>query len=93
MLPPVTASGTAITTVNGRTYTCAPGSYLDVPDFDGNMLAANGWIVSTPLGTSTTANRPTAPLVAGMRYLDTTLGYTIVWDGATWRNPTSGASV
>ena len=92
MMPPATAVGTKSTTVNGRTYTCAAGSFIDVPDFDGNMLAANGWIVAASGGASSTANRPVG-VRAGYRFHDTTLGYDIIFDGATWRNPTSGAAV
>ena len=53
--------------------------------------------------TGTTAQRPVlgvdndvmaAPqLPAGFHYLDTTLGYLVVWDGASWRNPATGAAV
>ena len=41
---PTAASQTSITiTVNGRTYTCAVGSSIQVPDFDALALSANGW--------------------------------------------------
>jgi hypothetical protein len=54
MPPPVVVNQTV--TVNGRTYSGAPGVTLDVPDFDAGPLAANGWIRVGPSGT--TAQRP-----------------------------------
>lgn len=105
MLPVVTPAGTnpshLTTTVNGRSYTAVAGTTADVPDFDASELEANGWMkVSGPLsvGSGTTANRPTTmpdgrAIPARSTYLDTTLEYIVVYDGATWRNPSSGASV
>lgn len=78
-------------TVNGRTYTCALGSTIDVPDQDGLVMTHNGWVAAAPMAASTTA-RPAAPF-KGQTFHDTTLGYNIVWDGKAWRNPTSGAAV
>jgi hypothetical protein len=49
--------------------------------------------------TGTAAQRPTAtesgvqPLPAGCHYLDGSLSKLIVWDGATWRDPSSGTAV
>ena len=40
-----------------------------------------------------TAARPTDALFAGACYTDTTLGCVVVYDGASWRNPVSGAAV
>ncbi len=107
MLPPVRPDATASTgatvstTVNGRTYNAAPGSVVTgVPGGDARKLEANGWINGAGQGSQgdTTANRPTAtasgqPLPAGTRYVDTTTGAVIVWDGVTWRNPATGAAV
>ena len=43
LLPP--AAGPMQTmTVNGRSYSSTPGNFLDVPDFDAQVLEANGWI-------------------------------------------------
>jgi hypothetical protein len=100
MLPPAGRAATDVTTVNGRTYSCALGSAVNVPDQDGKMLQANGWINAVSEGgqAGTTAARPVAqpdgqPIKARTRYHDTTLAYNIVYDGATWRNPDSGAAV
>jgi hypothetical protein len=101
MLPPAIVAGQPVTSqqsmvVNGRTYAGTPGSAMDVPDMDGAVLAANGWIKVAASGT--TAQRPTstsAPLRAAPneRYFDTTLGKLIVFDGATWRDPATGSAV
>lgn len=82
--------------VNGRTYSAAPGTVVDVPDQDGTMLSANGWIAVCPVGT--TAQRPTGTAdpnspTPGTLFLDVTLGALIVFDGATWRSPVDGAAV
>lgn len=98
MLPPV-AVGQQTQTVNGRRYSSAPGVVLDVPDMDATVLAANGWIMCAPSGT--TAQRPTTnpnlnpPYVAApnFEYFDTTLLKLIFWDGTTWRDPVTGSAV
>jgi len=85
--------------IAGRTYTCAAGSYLDVPDFDAAVLASNWWGRLARVGP--TSARPTgresdwggAGMPAGLPFIDTTLGYVVFWDGATWRNPATGAAV
>ena len=88
VLPPNGAA--ASITVFGRSYTCAAGAYLDVPDQDAYILEANGWIIAAHMGVGTTAQRPTAGLQTGKRYFDTTLGYTIIWTGTSWVNPSNG---
>lgn len=77
--------------VNGRTWTCAVGSTIDVPDHDAAIMTSNGW---TPVasGVGATAARPANP-TKGQQFHDTTLGYVIVWDGKVWRNPATGAAV
>lgn len=83
----------ALTTkVNGRTYTGVLGTPQDVPDFDAALLQANGWIPFDGGGVGTTAQRPTTGLYKGLEYSDTTLGYSVTWDGTNWRNM-AGASV
>jgi hypothetical protein len=77
--------------VNGRTYTCALGSTLDVPDGDAAVLLSNGWSTSSD-SVGATAARPAKP-AKGQQFHDSTLGYNIVFDGKVWRNPTSGAAV
>ena len=96
MFPPgYKPAATAV--VQNRTYTAALGSYVTCPvEMDANELDANDWVRAAPNGAGTTAQRPAsmnAALGAPMYYLDTTLGYIIVWDGITWRNPNTGASV
>ena len=95
MLPPVAVSHQT-KGCNGRTYAGAPGVALDIPEFDAKILQASGWVFIAPSGP--TASRPTAatglyPKVAGANFFDTTLGVIIVFDGSTWRNPSSGAAV
>jgi hypothetical protein len=79
-------------TVNGRTYTCALGSQISVPDHDGAVMLHNGWIAACNGGSGTTAQRPGNPQ-KGQQFHDTTLGYVIVYDNGAWRNPNSGAAV
>ena len=90
IMPPADGLHPTIT-VNGRTYTCALGSTIDVPDQDGVVMTHNGWVAGAPMAAATTA-RPTSP-VKGQIFHDTTLGINIVYDGKVWRNPTSGAAV
>lgn len=87
-------------TINGRVYTVSAGGTVDAPEQDASHLGANGFVRICMSGT--TAQRPTAKAIShggtdqlyeGMLYLDTTLGYIIVYDGGAWRNPASGASV
>lgn len=86
VMPPPTGPNTH--TVNGRTYTCAVGAVIDVPDFDGNALTANGWVQVAGGAVGPTAARPANPK-KGETFLDTTLAATVHWDGKAWRN-TSG---
>lgn len=94
VLPPNSSIGTSHATVNGRTYTCALGSSLDVPDFDGNALVANGWITIGNRGAGTTVQRLALTNVKkGDTWMDSTLGYVVIFDGAAWRNPNDATSV
>jgi hypothetical protein len=77
-------------TVNGRTYTCALGATIDVPDFDAFVLTANGWIQVAPVGA--TSQRPAKPGIQQF-FHDTTLAKTIIWEGAAWRDPATGSAV
>jgi hypothetical protein len=92
MLPP--GDGTKSTVnANGRTFTCALGSTLDVVlSSDAHLLESHGWTRSAIGGVGTTGQRPAVPL-RDQRYLDTTVGFIILWDGFAWRNPLTGASV
>ena len=90
VLPP--NSSFITTTVNGRTYSTSGGAPLDVPDFDADVLKANGWHVSALGGVGVTTTRPANPNT-GMRFADTTLGVEITFDGKNWRNAITGAVV
>lgn len=86
-------------TVNGRTYTCAVGSVITVPDFDAVELLSNGWLRSANNGSGTTAQRPAAnpatgtpaPQV-GTEYYDSTVGANIIWNGKNWIHHATGAT-
>ncbi len=91
VLPPADGLHPTIT-VSGRTYTCAVGSYLDVPDQDAAVMTANGWTLAADKGVGATAGRPANPK-KGDTFHDTTLGLNIRFDGLVWRNPATGASV
>lgn len=98
MLAP-TNVGAQNMTNNGRPYSAAPGSVLDVVDADAQVLAAAGWVkvaFSGPTSARPTIGAPSGPYFTaarGTHFLDTTLNALIVFDGATWRSPISGASV
>jgi hypothetical protein len=98
LLPPASGNQGTIK-VHGRTYTAATGSFIDVPDFDAGHMLASGWLqLSTPQASGVTTARPTKLpngliLPKGYTYLDTTLGYAVLWDGLAWRNPCTGAAV
>src|SRR5262245_20637748 len=99
MMPPLDiASQTR--TVNGRSYSAAPGTVVDVPVDDGRMLEANGWTRIALVGASSERPTNTQPqsglpeaLANGLRFFDTTLGKLIQFDGASWRDPATGNSV
>lgn len=89
-------------TVGAVVYTAAEGTSLDVPNDVAQSLLATGWSYGVQVGT--TAQRPTSTIPAqgvdpdavlkkGLKFLDTTLGYEIVYDGKVWRNPATSASV
>jgi hypothetical protein len=88
------AVGPQSLTVNGRKYTTTAGNPISVPDFDAQILCANGWILAAAnlgVATGVTAGRPVNPAV-GTCYQDTQVGFEVMWDGKTWRNKQSGAS-
>jgi hypothetical protein len=89
VMPP--AVGGNPITVNGRTYNCAVGSTIDVPDWDAQLLSANGWLISAAGGVGATAARPANPK-RGDEFVDTALGAQVIYDGKQWRNKTSGAT-
>jgi hypothetical protein len=86
--------------VNGRVYPAvSPGTVVDVVDFDAPVLCANGYTriaISGPTSSRPTTNQASGSLyyaAPGLHYLDTTINRLIVWDGATWRDPTTGSAV
>jgi hypothetical protein len=78
ILPPVPLSAQS-RTINGRTYSAAPGVALDIFDADASVLQANGWVkvsLSGPTSARPSPNVNGSPpylAAAGMHYLDTTL--------------------
>lgn len=72
----IPANGKAATiTVNNRTYTCAAGATIDVPDFDAYQMTANNWVTLGATVGATSA-RPTKPS-PGQTFHDTTLNITV----------------
>jgi hypothetical protein len=95
LLPPVSVSEQTLV-IHGRSYSAAPGNFLDVLDADAQELEANGWIAIAPSGPSSA--RPVGTLgvfsaSAGQSFFDTTLGKLIISDGQTWRDPATGGAV
>lgn len=86
---PANGKASAIS-LNGRTYSCAANSFIDVPFMDAPIVSANGFIQVA--GSGTTAQRPQAPF-PNQLYHDTTLNMVIVFEGTAWRNPATGAAV
>jgi len=75
--------------VAGRSYTCAYGSTIDVPDFIGSVMEANGWHSH---GADATANRP--PAFFNNVFVDTTLAKVIKADAlGAWHDMITGAVV
>lgn len=99
MFPPGDGKHPAIT-LNGRVYTASTGGYFDVPDFDAQMLQANGWSRAGGNGcyVGATSARPTLapggqPVANGQTFIDTTLTAVVMWDALakSWRNVLTGA--
>jgi hypothetical protein len=92
VMPPADGLHPAIV-VNGRSYTCALGSTITVPDQDGYVMISNGWTEASTGGSGATAARPD-PVKAGKggQFHDTTLGKIIRSDGKIWRDPNTGAA-
>ena len=79
----------------GRSYSQTPGLVLDVPDGDAELLFRNQWLVLGQSGPSSARPTTLTPgrFVAqhGDQFFDTTLGKVLSFDGATWRDPATGA--
>src|SRR5947207_2550010 len=81
-------AGAGVVTFNGRSFDPA-SSPLDVLEQDSNTLQANGWAFLGMVGA--TAQRPTSalgthPLFVGVRFYDTTVSKTLLWNGAVWKD-------
>jgi hypothetical protein len=95
LLPPTIAAKQTIT-FNGRSYSSTPGNVVDIMDADALELEANSWIPVAPSGP--TSARPTGQLglytaTPGFLYFDTTISKLVVYDGAAWRDPSTGGAV
>ena len=75
-----------------KTYACAEGATIDVPDNVAGMLVASGWSYAAQGNVGATTARPANPS-KGTQFHDSTLNITITYDGKTWRNPATGAAV
>ncbi|AHY52476.1 hypothetical protein BJS_05962 [Bradyrhizobium japonicum SEMIA 5079] len=82
-----------------RAYASTVGVPIDLPgditngyvaNGDAAALANRGFIVVGTVGPTTA--RPQYPR-AGDRHIDLTLSVEVVYDGANWRNPVTGAVV
>ncbi len=85
---PLRAAASTVT-ANGRTYVATAG-LTDLPACDADIACSNGWKPLAIVGT--TAQRPILTSAdAAMHYLDLSLGKLIVWQGAGWIDPATGA--
>lgn len=89
VLPPGTGPNVTTTAWGGRSYSATPGASLSVNSFDSHVLAANGWIQVCETGA--TSVRP-SPAPRGRLFYDTTITKFVVFDGVTWRDPTTGTA-
>lgn len=92
LIPPAAGGNPATITVNGRSYSCALGAEIDVPDCDAFVMLANGWVAAAAGGAGATAQRPANP-TNGQQFYDETLGKTIVYDGQQWCDIDTGGAV
>jgi hypothetical protein len=91
---------TTVVPAQTRTYSCALGSAIDVPDADAALMIGNGW---QPLTYGATVGpslaRPAVnrglkyPSDVGRIFVDTDVVAVIVFDGQCWRNFLTGAAV
>lgn len=93
MFPPgLPAGGKSTTVQGGRNYTAVPGAFVDALAPDAHALEANGWARIKPGEVGPTASRPaTLGAPSGVTFIDTTIPAVVLWDGANWRNVTTGA--
>jgi hypothetical protein len=78
-----------------RSYARTPGTVADIPTIDAGRLGANGYLQL--FATGTTTERPNHRVsdefmpMPGALFYDTTLSALLAFDGAAWRNATTGA--
>lgn len=78
--PPVGQPSTSVK-LGDRTYTCAVGKAIPVPDFDAGELQSNGWYPA-PFGT--TDQRPKIGLTDQGFFIDTTIGKVLCAIRGVW---------
>jgi lysophospholipase L1-like esterase len=78
-------SGITSMQANGRTYTCAQGSSISVPDFDAAVLMSNGWtVVNASLLTVLAANVPSTAYQGAGVVLQDENGVVYSWSGSVY---------
>jgi hypothetical protein len=86
--------GPAFNQQNATFFNVPANGVLDaqVGDIAASSLVSQG-LIQVGNSSGTTAQRPTGSgaLFAGWQHVDTTLSKIVVWDGANWRDPISGA--
>lgn len=94
MHAPLPGAGNNPLYINGRVYSTAVGTPIQMPEQDAAVAGANGWLPASAraVGVGATATRPTNPK-RGDTFEDTTLALSVMYDGATWRNRSNGTSV
>jgi hypothetical protein len=83
-------------TVNGRSFSLAPGTPYDIATFDAGPLGANGNLDLFDSGP--TSARPSSAvglprLYVGALFVDTTINAVIAYDGQNWRSVITGVAV
>ena len=78
-----------------RAYSATGGGYIDAlgdPSADAATLVSQGFLLVG--GSGTTAQRPngTGFQKPGFIYVDSTISKVVMWDGANWRDPVTGAT-
>jgi hypothetical protein len=74
-----------------RPYRAVAGTIVQALPDDAVELAPRGWLQLPTFGT--TAQRPAGPtLNPGALHVDSTVSKTVVWDGANWRDVTTGST-
>lgn len=76
-----------------RTYSCAAGSNIQVPDFDVQAMISAGWVAASATNVNTVSVRPANPTI-GTVVLDSTINAMVVYLGpkAGWVHHGTGAN-